>query len=98
MQIGEEFLRHNLPLQSHIFIRKVVIGWRCVLQREPLSKISQTRDEQFLDSFGPPPLDVPKNVIVMAPDIEIWVRRSRLGDGIGERVVNAIKRWAVCAV
>ena len=32
------------------------------LQREPSGKRSHRRDEQFLDSEGPPPLDVPKKV------------------------------------
>jgi hypothetical protein len=36
-----------------------------ILQREPSPRTSQTKDEQFLDSEGPPPLEVPRNVIDM---------------------------------
>ncbi len=39
-----------------------------VLQRDWSASISQTREEQFLDSEGPPPLEVPRKVTA----IFIW--------------------------
>jgi hypothetical protein len=44
-------------------------GIEGILQREPSPKTSQTRDEQFLDSEGPPPLEVPRNVTDIVPDM-----------------------------
>lgn len=50
-----------------------------VLQRDWSANISHTKDEQFLESEGPPPLDVPRKTTDMSDDIMVTVQVRKIG-------------------
>jgi len=77
-QTDAQYPRHSPPLIQDGY-KAALKRNGYVLQRDWSANISHTKDEQFLDSEGPPPLDVPRKTTDMSDDIVVIVQVRKLG-------------------